>query len=240
MPEQFIYCNDLLRNYWEQHGFAQSKKFCSFFSYSFEAIFTGQTGIKPSHKVTLAGKKQDNDIPMYQPGEISKINLVLWIMPEFYDNISFCWKSKSGKIGQTTDEEFDETDLDCWIEGLKPQLYWKEVSTEKKEHPFQIKNLPYTLKVLGFATEMGITIQVESDTDANYLTRHLSQFIANYNDMSEAKERKYGVVHQSRITPIANGIPLRTDTGSAGVLIVRKILKELTRNTNVKEVVLDF
>ena len=67
--------------------------------------------MRPSTKVTLAGYKQYNETPIYEPGPVSKLNLVLWIMPEYNDDISFCWKSKTGAIIQTTDEEFDEEDL---------------------------------------------------------------------------------------------------------------------------------
>ena len=79
----------------------------------------------------MAGYKQRNNLPIYQPGLVSKLNLVLWIMPEYNDNIRFCWKSKTGKIITPTDEHFDEEDLECWLEGLKPNEYWAEVAPEK-------------------------------------------------------------------------------------------------------------
>ena len=85
----------------------------------------------------MAGYKQRNNLPIYQPGLVSKLNLVLWIMPEYNDNIRFCWKSKTDKIITPTDEHFDEEDLECWLEGLKPNKYWAEVATEKKRTYFK-------------------------------------------------------------------------------------------------------
>lgn len=139
---------------WGRFGVYLSSQFCNYFSDNFERIFIKSTGIKPSTKVTLAGFKQHNECPMYEPGPISRLNVVVWIMPESYFNISFCWQSKSGKMVKTTDEVFDETDLECWLEGVDPVTLWKAVATEQKDHPFLIKNLPYSLKVLGFGTEM--------------------------------------------------------------------------------------
>ena len=137
MKVRFYYChNEWARNFFQRHEVFFSKSFCVFFSTRFEEIFVNETGIKPSTKVTLGGFKQNNDNPMYQPGLVSKLNLVLWIMPEYYDSISFCWQSRSKKIIKTTDENFDISDLECWIENLKPSEYWKQVATEKKKPSF--------------------------------------------------------------------------------------------------------
>ena len=139
MKAEFYYChNDYLRNGYKRYGLYFSQHFCEYFSKSFAALFFKETGLRPSTKVTLAGYKQYNETPIYEPGPVSKLNLVLWIMPEYNDDISFCWKSKTGAMIQTTDEEFDEEDLVCWMEGLKPSEYWNQVATEKKHIPFRL------------------------------------------------------------------------------------------------------
>lgn len=133
MKAQFYYChNELGRNSFNRYGLFFSQKFCEYFSENFTKLFYAKTGPRPSTKVTLAGYKQQNEVPIYQPGSVSKLNLVLWIMPEYNDNISFCWKSTTGKIVKPTDENFNEDNLECWMEGLKPIEYWKQVATEKK------------------------------------------------------------------------------------------------------------
>ena len=146
MENHFFYCTDSTKKIWNQNYVFFNQKFCVFLADVFEKIFVKETNIKPSSKVTIGNFKQNNERPMYEVGVVSKFNLVLWILPEFYDNISFCWKSKSGKIVYTYDEDFDENNLECWIENLKPALYWKEVATVKKNHPFDIKGLPYSIK----------------------------------------------------------------------------------------------
>ena len=96
---KFIYCeHEWGPKAFHLEGLIFSKYFCEFFSENFTKIFVNTTGLKPSSKVTLAGYKQRNELPIYQPGLVSKLNLVIWIMPEFNDNVSFCWKSKTGKI----------------------------------------------------------------------------------------------------------------------------------------------
>lgn len=143
MKYKFYYCNsEYSINYFGSFSYFKknkpvrfSKKFCLFYSENFENIFITLTGIKPSSKVSITRPNRDNSPQLYEKGIVSKINPVLWIMPDYYDDISFCWKSKTGKIVQPWDEEFDENDLECWMEGLKPTEYWKQIATEKSNIP---------------------------------------------------------------------------------------------------------
>lgn len=240
MAVRFKTCTEPARSIWNSEGVFFSKKFCEYFSDNFENIFVKGTGIKPSYKVTLAGFKQRNERPMYEEGEVSRLNVVIWVMPSTYFNISFCWQSKSEKIVHTTDEDFNEEDLDCWLEGVDPVALWKAVATEQKEHPFHIKELPYDLKVLGFGTEMTVIIDTRDDSGIDNIAEQLSSAIYEYNDKSEQKDRKDGLVHNHRTNVADNKIELRIDTGSAGVLIIKKLLKILAKQTNVKEVILDL
>jgi len=74
----FPNCEDAgMRNGFSRYNLSFSEQFCEFFSENFTGIFIKETGLKPSSKVTLAGYKQNNDLPMYQPGPVSKLNLVL-------------------------------------------------------------------------------------------------------------------------------------------------------------------
>lgn len=240
MQNAFFYCNETGRVIFEKYGLFFSIKFCEFFSKHFELLFFRETGIKPSTKVTIGGFKQDNDIPMYQPGAISKLNLVLWIMPNFLDNLNFCWKSKSGEIVKTTDEEFDENDLECWIENLKPDLYWKEVATEKKYFPFQVNDLPFKLKVFGFGVNMGLVIQLSKNIRIEEIIQKLYDTVENHNLKSENQGRKYGVVHNCEGIVENDMINFRIDVGSAGVVFIKKLLKELAHFEEVSEVVVDL
>lgn len=240
MEIHFFCCSDVIRNIYNKYNVFISPKFCIFFSKNLESLFINETGLKPSTKVTLGGFKQNNDLPMYEPGLISKLHLVLWIMPEFYDNISFCWKSKSGSIVSTFEEDFDENDLECWIDGLKPALYWKEVSTKIKEHPFQIKNLPYKLKVFGFGMNTNLTIDLNNNLNVNEIINKLYDCIEQHNLKSEMAERNYGIVHNYLATIKNNGIDFRIDVGSAGIVFIKKLLKILAKFSNVNAVIIDI
>ncbi len=240
MEKQFFYCTDVMRAIWNKYGVFFSPQFCNYFNTNLKSLFFNATGIKASSKVTIGGFKQHNEIPMYQPGQVSRINIVLWIMPEYMDNLSFCWQSKSGKIINPSDEGFDESNLECWIEGIKPSLYWKEVATEKKNHPFQIKNLSYPLKVYGFGTHMWLYIKLLDEKNASRIIQDLAEEIEKYNDKSQQQGNKFGVAHNSSASVEGKKIKFWIDVGSAGVVLIKNLLKSLTKFPEVEDVVIDL
>lgn len=239
MMSKFIFCDREWGGTKAFHleGLVFSRKFCDFFSDAFTDFFVRITGLRPSSKVTLAGYKQQNNTPIYQPGSVSKLNLVLWIMPEYNDNISFCWKSKKESLIKPTDENFDVTDIEYWIEGLKPAEYWREVGTEKKTHPFRIDNLHYDLKVFAFGMDMELRIYAKSEY------QEIKECIANtiqvYNDTSEANNRKNGIAHNFSFEEEKDFLCFRIDTGSTGIEMIKKILKSLTKNEKISKVEID-
>ena len=239
MKAQFYYChNELGRNSFNRYGLLFSQKFCEYFSENFTKLFYAETGLRPSTKVTLAGYKQQNEVPIYQPGSVSKLNLVLWIMPEYNDNISFCWKSTTGEIVKPTDENFNEDNLECWMEGLKPIEYWEQVATEKKVHPFQIANLTFELNVFDFGVQMELRIHADSDHEEIKIS--IANTIQAYNDSSEINNRKNGVVHHYKFHEQKSLLYLQIDTGSAGIEIIKKILKSLATINAIKRVEVDI
>lgn len=240
MKAQFYYCdNEWSRNGFSRYGLYFSQQFCEFFTLQFTRLFFNETGLKPSSKVTLAGYKQQNQ-PIYEPGSVSKLNLVLWIMPEYNDDISFCWTSKTGKVIEPTHANFDEDDLECWMEGLKPSEYWKQVATEKKSHPFQISNLPYELKVFDFGVEMKLRIFQKNIGSLEDVKSSITKTIQIFNDNSEAANRKNGVVHNHNFREEADYLCTHIDTGSAGVEIIKKILKDLSKFNNIDKIEVDL
>lgn len=241
MKAKFYYCdNEIVRNFFQRHDVFFSKQFCEFFANNLEAIFFKETGLKPSTKTSLAGAKQQNSIPFYEQGLISKLNLVLWIMPEYKDNISFCWKTKSGIVVNTSDEVFDETDMECWIEGLKPTEYWKEVATEKKDHPFKVGKLPFELKVFGFGINTQFIMELNDNKDKEAIKINISETIENYNIISESKDRKYGVVHNFQFWDKDHKINVQIDIGSAGIEIIKSLLKCLKKFESIEKVEIDL
>ncbi len=59
------------------------------------------------------------------------------------------------------DEDFEEADLECWLEGLEPEKYyaeWERGNNKKQLFRFR-KKLPYTLEVRDFAYSMCLLIR---------------------------------------------------------------------------------
>ncbi len=200
-----------------------------------------EAGLKPSFKVGLSlFRPHEHNLAMYQPGAVSRIDTAISILPYFTDPISFCWRSKTGRLVLTYTEEFDEADLECWIEGMKPKLYWEQLNQTKADHPFKIKNLPYELEVYGFGTHMGLTIELKDVANASTIITQLSNEVNKYNLKSEAKERAYGVVHNGYGEFQNNEVVFRLDVGSAGVAFIKKPLRLLAKFPEVKKVTIDL
>ena len=240
MKYKFFICELGLKEMWNEYGVFFSEKFCHFFSDSVADIIMSETGLSASSKLSLSSFRQNNDLPTYEKGIISVIRTRISILPEFHDNINFFWKSKTGRIVETTDKDFDENDLECWIEGLKPALYWKQVSKEKEDYPFKVKDLPFPVKVLGFGTHMGIEVKVPDALSNAEIINAVNSLVEKHNHVSELKERQAGVVHNLSARVENGSICFRIDNGSAGIMFVKKILKLLAMFSTVTEVILDL
>ena len=241
MESRFFHCTEPMRKIWNKYDVYFSEKFCNYFSNSIKDIFYREAGLKSGFKVGLSlFRPYQHDLAMYEPGPISKINTALSILPEFTDPISFCWKSKSGRIVHTYDEDFDETDLECWIEGLKPSLYWEQLNQTSIDHPLKVKNLPYELTVRGVGMHMGLAIELSDAANAAAIIERLSQDVKTYNDQSGAKGREKGVVHNCHGEIVDREIRFRIDVGSAGIVFVKKLLRRLGAFKEVKKVTVDL
>ena len=240
MELRFFHCTQEIRKVWNRYDVYFSEKFCNYFSNNIERIIYLEAGLKPSFKVSLSIFRPTHNLPMYQPGPVSKINTAISILPDFIDDISFCWRSKSGKMVHSYDEDFDEDDLECWIEGLKPKLYWDELSKVSTGHPLKMKNLPYELVVYGIGMHMGLAISLASSEKAVNIIQQLTDEVSKHNQKSEAVERANGVVHNCYAEQNENEIILRIDVGSAGVMFIKKLLRVLAKFPEVKKVTVDL
>jgi len=248
MKHRFYYCdNEATRNYigsktyfTHQKPIDFSVKFCRFFSDKFEELFILATGIRPSTKVNITLPNRDDSPQLYEPGFVSRLNMVLWIMPDYYDDVSFCWQSKTGIMVIPTDEDFNLDDLECWLQGIKAGEYWKQVGTEKKVHPFQHANFPFELKVFNFGVNMELRIYLEENSIQHEIKEVVSGTIRLYNDTSEASNRINGVVHNFKFMEEANFICLVIDTGSAGVAIIKKILNAFVKMAGIIKIEVDL
>lgn len=240
MKARFFYSSEIFMNIWKEYGVVFSQKFCAYFADNVDRIMLIECNLKASSKIGLSLFKQNNDKPMYEPGIISKLNIAISILPEFRDNIRFCWKSKSGKVITIINDEFEINDLECWIEGLKPKLYWEQAYSKKIAHPFLINNLPYELEVYDYGTDMSIFIQLSDIENISSIAEAITNSIENYNKKSSANNRANGVIHNSSYEFIGDTIHYRIDSGSAGIGFIKVILRLLAKFSTVKKVALDL
>jgi hypothetical protein len=239
---RFVYCDDYWLKIHVRYGLELSKKFCCFYSNNLQELLLKDAGIKPSFKIGLATSFFDGTNAYAESGEVSRIYTAVTIQPMFWSHFQFCWRSKSGAIVKTTDEDFDETDLECWLENLKPLEIWQELSKEELNYPFKVKNLPYSVKVLGYNVHMGLAIKVKNPENAQSIVNALYKLVDEHNEKSNFNNRKYGVVHDRHADVLEDEklINLRIDLGSAGAAILKKIQKELAKFPDVEELVFDY
>ncbi|MFC4263887.1 hypothetical protein ACFOWM_13415 [Ferruginibacter yonginensis] len=240
MQIKFWYCNDEFRKIWNKYDVYFSEQFCNYFSDNVERIFLLQANIKPSNKIGLSVFKPYEIEKMYEIGEVSKIHTAISILPEYIGNITFCWKSKSGRIIKTTDEDFDEADLECWIEGLNASEYWAYIGGEKNSHPFTKMKLPYVLKVYNLYIQMCIKICCNTTNYHERITNALSTAIEKFNLKSDALNGEIGYPHNANASINGTTVNYNIDLGSAGLPLLKKLLKVLAKFDDVTEVSLDF
>lgn len=224
-----------------------SEKFCRFFADNVEQIFLKEAGIRPSFKIGLTMFKPFNnepphDIPeMYLTGKTSRIITAISILPEFQQPVIFCWKSKSSnQLVTPMDEDFDEADLECWMEGIDAPLFWKYINSTQEKHPFKLKDIYFPVEVLGFGVDMGLQIYLADQKLLPVITDQISKVIERNNNMSLKKDRKFGIIHNGYPITEAYGMNYRIDTGSAGPLVVNKILKAINKIEGITKLVIDL
>ncbi len=202
-------------------------------AYFFECVnrpisnyFEKSTGIKVDHNI-----KVSQIISPYEKGEVSSIGLSLSVM-NFAFPVKLCWRSRSAAIYTPSDEDFDCSDVEFWLEDLQPAYYMKQINLYKDtpQLPFALKNLNYQLTVNLIQTDCRMEMVLKkgmAQREVELLERIYS-FIDSYNDNSEKKHRKYGVVHN------ANGyldqnrenlLHLEIDIGSVGPDFFKKLFK---------------
>jgi len=234
-------CEPWYRSCFEELGLTLSESFCAYNVRMVSNIVQTEASLKPSSRVSLSLMRYTHewDWPgrsMYEPGEVSRINTALSILPGLHDPISFCWRSKSGKLVKPTDESFDEADLECWIEGLKPKLYWDYLNQVHNDYPFKVKNLPFPVVVTSFDTHCVLQIALRNPAVSEDIVLALSNTIEKHNLASEKKDRANGVVHNSWAEMDENLLCFHIDLGSAGPVFIKKLLRTLAKFEAVKKV----
>jgi hypothetical protein len=152
-----------------------------------------------------------------------------------WNPVTVCWRSKSGRVYTISDRDVDPNDIEFWFEGIDPVAYHKQLYPNDKL-PFKIKDLPFELNVLrlNMNCNIAITLHPEQANAAESLLVTIGNFIDDFNQKSEKRNRANGVVHShtGQITP--EGIlELEVDTGFSGPIFLKNFLKMLAKYPEV-------
>jgi hypothetical protein len=147
-----------------------------------------------------------------------------------WNYVGIKWRSKSGRIYDIADEDIACDDVEFWIEGLEPDLYYKQLYPGDKL-PFKLKDLTYELVVnrLSLYASLEMTLKPGAQSDAEFIKDQVSHFIADFNLASEKKNLKYGAIHTAKGYIEDIKIVFELDLGTVGPGFYQKILKFLSR-----------
>jgi hypothetical protein len=213
-------------------------------------MFIKQTGIKlkgdiglfePNHRDIIVNP--DNTItegpykPILEVNKTSTLIIVVCINA-YHNKAKIAWKSKSGKIYKTTDTDIDYTDIEFWFEELQPELYLEQYYPKGQKLPFSTKGLPFEVVVTNLNIDCNLWIEFENGHTQNLdkIIEEIGNFIGDYNDKSELKDRADGVVHNGYGNKEnENNILFEIDLGSVGFSFFKKLFKKISTFKEIKK-----
>ncbi|ANI88255.1 hypothetical protein A9P82_02415 [Arachidicoccus ginsenosidimutans] len=219
------------------------EKFYDFMDNKITALLKQEADITPTPQINVIWSWSKN---FYEPGEISRINLDLHLQSHSIGHpISFCWRSKSGEPISISDEDFDEDNLEYWLEGVDAEKFHEELAQAKKAAPFRIGRLPFELEIRDYEYSMHVYVTLSDKEIFEEVSTHLDKTLSDFNKLAYAREfgEKKGKplqgLHNWKITETEDGrMQLYLDAASPEVL--KKILKELTKFKPVTKVEMDL
>ncbi len=223
-----FYPEHLIISYFKNHHKIDiSKDFIDCADVQLTKDFLLKTGIKITKNIGLGFSLYPEFF--YHCGEVSTISSNISI--NNYANASTInWKSKSGRIYDPGDAAIDCYDIVFWFERLDPLEYYKQLQPNNTL-PFKLNNLTYELVVSALNMDMAIEIWLKNEqvTYANLLVEKIDQMIDDYNVKSLKEDRDGGVVHNWKRRIENDKLIYDIDTGSAGVIFLKKFLMFLSK-----------
>lgn len=197
------------------------------------SCFERTVGYKINKQVSISIVNKDSEQFIYSKSKISRLSI------QIYNNhnwnlVTILWQSKSGRIYDVADTDIDCNDIDFWFEGIDAVLYQKQMYP-KNPLPFKLKNLSYELVVERIQTDCSITAALRPDAigRGRAIGKELTDFVEDFNQKSEAKGRKDGVVHSAYASILEDNIlELTLDIGSAGAGFFKKLLMQMSAMGN--------
>jgi hypothetical protein len=189
---------------------------------SFEKI----TAIKVNKHICFS--LPDSNEFEYKMGLTSEFTQSLFINYQYIFGVKIKWKSKSGRIYKFEDADIDCEDVEFWFEGLDATLVHKYLYP-KVTLPFKLTDLTYNLVVTRINMECNLEMVLKKNLEHNLISKQIDDFIADFNNKSEKKDRKDGVVHNWKREFINDKLIYELDLGSTGVSFIKKLLTFLNK-----------
>lgn len=205
-------------------------------------IFITQTGIKPGKNVAVSlSNSKGTDELEYVKANISYFKISLFVNHDWFP-ITIQWRSKSGRIYELNDEDIDCDDIVFSFESLDTDAYLKQLYPDTKL-PFKLNDLSFTVKVTRINLDCTIRMQLKPDGEISkaIVTEKIYSFIGDFNEQSEKKNRKQGVIHNAQITDgeNENELIMDIDLGSVGPLFFKKLFVYMSGLNCFEEVELE-
>lgn len=163
-----------------------------------------------------------------EKGETSKVAFNLYVNHN-WNLITIIWKSKSGRIYELHDTDIDCNDIEFGFENLDVALIHKQMFPGD-QLPFKLKNLTYELLVSRISIDctFELTLKNEHAAETDKVIETVDSYFAKFNERSEKKKRKPGLIHRYHAKAVGNKIIYDIDLGSAGPIIFKDLLPYLS------------
>lgn len=232
IPE--IYQSHRIEMFEKDSGIKMSPSFMACLDEQLSACFTKLTGIKITKRVSITLSQFQGDKPFFISDTVSKFQPCI-VINDNWNAIDVLWKSQSGRIYQPLDD-VDCDDIEFWFGNFQAELFIKQYYPNQ-QLTFKIKDISCDLVVTRINLDCTIllTPKKEAVENAEAIVNSIDEFINDFNEKSERKDRVDGVIHNWN-TEIRNGkLIYNLDLGSTGVLFFKKLLTYLSKmNTFTK------
>lgn len=227
MQTLFFNTNTLVYDFQNRYQQEMSLEFANCADRQLTVLFELKTALKINKQIGIATRPEQDFF--VESGTISKLPFFIYVNHN-WNPVTVLWKSKSGRIYKLEDTDIDCDDIEFWFEYLDVALIHQQLFPNVKL-PFKLKDLSYELVVTRINMDSTIELQLKEEclTDTENITDVIDRFIAGFNESSEKKDRKYGVIHHWKSTVEGYKLIYDIDLGSTGPLFFKKLLPELSK-----------
>jgi hypothetical protein len=233
----FRHVDITISSFYDVSGLVVSEAFISCADSQLTSYFEKTVGYKVNNQVSVTMVDKGSEQFIYEKGENSRLPIQIYNNHN-WNPVVILWHSYSGRIYDTSDTDIDCRDIRFRFEGIDAALFQRQMYP-KEQLPFKLKNLSYELIVtrLNIDCIITATLKPEAVERSEAIGKELTDLVENFNQASEAKGRKDGVVHSAYATMVdGNVLELTLNIGSAGAVFFKKLLILMSAMGNFEKV----